>query len=373
MMPARGAKTSCPRLLVTGVSGLLGLNLALQASRGEGTAHGKALARSGATRERFQVTGVLRGARAAAVPGATPFAVIAADLTQPGQIERVLEASQPDLIINCAAQAEVDRCERYPEEAYQVNTWMPEMLARAAVRNGVRLMHISTDAVFDGLRGDYTEEDAPTPNNTYARTKLEAERRVSDAHPEALIARMNFYGWSWHGQRSLAEYFFNHLAAGAPVPGFTDLVFCPLLVNDLVEILLQMLDSHLTGIYHVVSPEALSKYSFGRMVARHFGFDEALVVPASCKTSGLMAPRSPLLTLRIEKLARALGFAKTDAGDSSGIGSASAGSASAWTLPMQEPSMRRFLELYHQGYPRVLRSVLVKPADTPRYAGEEIT
>jgi dTDP-4-dehydrorhamnose reductase len=278
--------------------------------------------------------------------------VIAADLTQPGQIERVLETSQPDLIINCAAQAEVDRCENYPEEAYQVNTRMPEMLARAAARNGVRLLHISTDAVFDGLRGDYTEEDIPIPINTYARTKLEAERLVSDAHPDVLIARMNFYGWSWHGQRSLAEYFFNHLAAGTPVPGFTDLVFCPLLVNDLVEILWQMLDRHLTGIYHVVSPEALSKYSFGRMVARNFGFNEALVVPASYKTSGLKAPRSPLLTLRSEKLAQAM---------------------PKQALSTQEQAMHRFLELYHQGYPRALRSVLVKPADTPRRNGAEIT
>src|SRR5690554_3752004 len=102
------------RLLVTGVSGLLGVNLAWLAS------------------SRFEITGVLRGIRALPIPGRAPFTVIESDLTQPGQIERVLEQAQPDVIIHCAALTEVDRCESYPEEAYRLNTLLPRELARAA-------------------------------------------------------------------------------------------------------------------------------------------------------------------------------------------------------------------------------------------------
>jgi dTDP-4-dehydrorhamnose reductase len=306
------------RLLVTGVGGLLGLNLAWLA------------------RDRFQVTGVLRRKRPAAVPECTPFEVLAADLTLPGQIEWALEQSQPDIIVHCAAMTEVDRCEEYPQEAQITNAWLPGTLAKTAAQVGARLLYISTDAIFDGLRGDYSESDEPNPINVYGRTKLDGERAVAAANPDALIARVNFYGWSGQGYRSLAEYFYNNLSAGQPVFGFTDLIFCPLLVNDLVEILLGMLDGGLSGIYHVVSAEGQSKFSFGRMLARHFGFDEALISPASYKIANLTAPRSPLLTLRSEKLASSLGI----------------------VLPGQETAMRQFTELFRQGYPRTLRAAL---------------
>jgi dTDP-4-dehydrorhamnose reductase len=314
------------RLLVTGVSGLLGLNLAWLA------------------RDRFLVTGVLRGKRAVAVPGCTPFEVLSADLTCPEQIEWALERSQPDWIIHCAALTDVDHCEAHPEEAQRANAWLPGALAQTAAQYGVRLLHLSTDAVFDGQRGNYTESDSPSPINAYGRSKLEGERAVVSANPDALIARVNFYGWSWQGKRSLAEYFYNNLSVGQPVFGFHDLIFCPLLVNDLVEILLSMLDHGLSGLYHVVSAEAQSKFAFARMLAHQFGFDEAMVTPASYKIANMTAPRSPLLSLRSEKLVASL-----PAQDAARL------------LSGQEAAMRRFVELYHQGYPQALHALLAEP------------
>lgn len=309
------------RLLITGVSGLLGLNLACQAA------------------DRFHITGVLSGKRAVAAPGKAPFETITADFTHPGAVERVIEQAEPDLIIHCAALTNVDQCELYPQEAEQMNTRLPGLLAREAARQGVRMLHISTDAVFDGQIGDYTEQDQPNPINVYARTKLAGERAVAEANADALIARVNFYGWSWQGHRSLAEYFFNNLLAGISVHGFADIVFCPLLVNDMVEILLRMVNRGLRGTYHVVSSESQSKFAFGRMLACEFGFDENLITSASSKTSQMKAPRSPLLTLRTDKLSAELGEA----------------------LPGQLSGVRRFVELYRQGYPQSLRSVFVGP------------
>lgn len=312
------------RLLVTGVSGLLGLNLAWLAS------------------QRFEVTGVMRGIRVSASAGA-PFRIIAADLSQQGELERVFEAAQPDQVIHCAALTNVDRCEIAPEEAFQINTALPGALACLARKHRIPLLHISTDCVFDGVRGDYSEEDAPNPLNIYARSKLAGEHAVAEANPDALIARVNFYGWSWQGSRSLSEFFLNSLSSGRPFKGFDDLYFCPLLVSDMVELLLRMLALRLTGIYHVVSSECLSKFDFGRMLARHFGFDENLITPASYVSGGLKAPRARNLTLRSEKLARALGQA----------------------APAQNPAARRYYEQYCQGYPQALRSVFVE-SDHPK-------
>jgi dTDP-4-dehydrorhamnose reductase len=113
---------------------------------------------------------------------------------------------------------------------------------------------------------------------------------------------VNFYGFSLSGSRSLAEFFLDRLSTGQMVNGFVDVMFCPLYVRDLVEVLMQMVEKDLSGIYHVVSPESLSKYSFGISIARKFGFDHGLIQPISVMESGLTAKRSPRLDLNVEKL-----------------------------------------------------------------------
>lgn len=317
------------RLLVTGASGLLGSNLVRLAA------------------DRYEVTGVMTGRHARLVPGKVSCAILLADLTGPDQAERVIKSTLPEMVIHCAAMTDVDRCEAIPEEAECMNSLLPGWLAKAAANCSARFLHISTDSVFDGEQGEYTEEDQPRPTNVYARTKLEGEQNVFAACPEALVARVNFYGWSWQGKRSLAEWFTNHLSAGKRVPGFTDLHFCPLLANDLVEILLKMLEQNLSGLYHVVSPESQSKYDFGRMLAREFGFDEGLVTPASYLTAGLKAQRSQWLNLSSAKLARALGE----------------------ELPAQLPAVRRFVDLHRQGYSQSMREMFVEP-DSMAIVGE---
>ncbi|MCL4559657.1 MAG: SDR family oxidoreductase [Chloroflexi bacterium] len=278
------------RLLVTGASGLLGLHL------------------SWAAAGRYEVTGVTH----ANSLRDTPFEIISADLAQPDAVDRLLEQTEPEALVNCAALAYPDRCEDDPGRSYRLNAEFPGWLAAAARRAGIYLMHISTDAVFDGYRGGYREEDAPHPRNTYARHKLVGEQAVASAYPDALIARVIFYGWSISGKRSLAEWFHNNLIAGNPMRGFTDAIFCPLAAGDLAGLLLQMLECRLSGIYHVASAESISKYAFGVEIARRFGLDETLISPASVADSGLKAARAADLALCVDKLTQALGAPMPD-------------------------------------------------------------
>lgn len=300
------------RILVTGASGLLGLNLALEAAR-EHTVF--------ATVNRNTLN-------------TSAFSVLQVDLLAPGAVERLLDQTQPEWVIHCAALANLDACEANPALAEQLNTELPRKLAAHVARGGARLVHVSTDAIFDGQRGDYSEEDSPNPLGVYAQTKLGGERAVTGANPDAIIARVNFYGWSLTGKRSLSEFFFYNLQAGKPVLGFTDVYFCPLLTNDLAHILIKMLEKGLGGIYHVVSSECISKYNFGVALAHKFGLDEDLISPSSVVQAGLKAARSPTLTLRTEKLSRALGN----------------------SLPGLSPGLERFYTLYQQGYPQMLKS-----------------
>ena len=263
------------------------------------------------------------------------FAVHQTDLLVPGAVEKVLDKTQPDWVIHCAALANVDACEANPAQARQLNSELPRKLATYVGRGGARMVHVSTDAVFDGQRGDYTEEDLPNPLSVYAQTKLEGEQAVAEANPAAIIARVNLFGWSLTGKRSLAEFFFYNLSAGKRVMGFTDVYFCPLLANDLAHIFIKMLASDLSGLYHVLSRDCFSKYTFGMMIARRFGLDESLITPSSVEQAGLQAARSPRLTLRTDKLAQDLGESPPDL--STGI--------------------EHLYTLYQQGYPQNLQSL----------------
>lgn len=302
------------RILVTGASGLLGLNLALEAASAG-----------------HRVFGAANEHR----PHTQRFTVLQADLLEEGALERLLEHTQPDWVIHCAALANVDACESAPELAQHLNAEIPAKLAHLVARGGARLVHISTDAVFDGQRGDYTESDPPNPLSVYARSKLAGERGVAAANPDAIIARVNLFGWSMSGRRSLAEFFVRSLQAGEQVNGFTDVIFCPLLVNDIAGLLLNMLELELHGLYHVVSRECLSKYEFGVRLAGQFGLDSELIRPISVAESGLKAARSPRLSLSTHKLSTDLGQPP----------------------PGISPAIRRFYTLFQQGYPQALRQM----------------
>lgn len=301
------------RILVTGASGLLGLNFAL----------------------RYHADHSVSGVVHRNPLRNPPFHQIVADLTNPSSLEAVLEQTQPQVVLHCAAMANVDECERQPQRAFQVNTELPLALARAAARHGFRLVHLSTDAVFDGQRGDYTEEDTPQPLSVYARSKWQAEQQVLETCPQAIVARVNFYGWSLSGQRSLGEFFFYNLKEGKPVKGFTDVFFCPLEATQLADLLLRLVEKGAAGLFHVVSSECQSKYQFGVSIARRFGLDESLIEPVSVMEGGLVARRSPNLRLRTDKLRAVLGEAP----------------------PNQVAALERFYQLYLDGYPQRVRSL----------------
>jgi dTDP-4-dehydrorhamnose reductase len=274
------------RLLITGASGLLGLNLAL-------TAHALGYDVVGWANDSFMLH--------------AQFPVLQVNLLDTDQIRsRILEVS-PSLIIHCAALASLEGSEADPELARRLNAEVPGEIARVTFEHEIKMIHISTDSVFDGKRGGYSETDTPSPLNVYAQTKLEGEYAVSSANKEAIIARVNFYGWSLSGRRSLVEFFFNNLSQNIKVNGFKDVFFCPLYTRQLGETLLDMTIKGLSGLYHVLSSEALSKYDFGVKIARKFGFDNQLVNPILLSESGLTATRSPNMNLSVEKIQRDLG------------------------------------------------------------------
>lgn len=233
--------------------------------------------------------------------------LLPADLADQAETFRIFRDLKPSSVVHCAAATDVDWCEEHPDEAHRVNVTVPAAIARISSRTGVRLLYISTDSVFDGERGNYDEADTPAPVNEYAKTKLQGEREVLRQHPTASIARVNLYGWNAQKKNSLAEWVLRQLTLGKVVPGFSDVFFCPLLANDLADVMLALLDQDLGGLYHVVGSEAVSKYEFARRVASTFGFDPGQVMPARTADARLKARRPRDTSLNTKKISAVLG------------------------------------------------------------------
>lgn len=265
------------------------------------------------------------------IPDITTYKV---NLTDGDAARRLLRLIQPDAVIHCAAATNIDWCEDHPQEADKLNAQVPATLADAARAEGARFLHISTDAVFDGNTGNYLESNATRPLNEYAKSKLRGEQEVMRLNSESLILRVNIYGWNAQNKCSLAEWILGELSSGRQVPGFTDVWFCPMLVNDLAKVIFATMQRGLRGIYHVVGSERISKYDFARKVAEMFEFDSRRVVPSQLTEAHLRARRSPDMSLNTDKIVRALGR----------------------QMPNVDSGLLRFRHLRDDGYPQRVKS-----------------
>lgn len=300
-------------ILITGVSGLLGINLLTRA------------------RERKLDAAGFYYSHAVDVPNTVTMQV---DLRDAASMRAVVHDLRPSAIIHCAAATNIDWCEDHPGETERINVHTPFYLAEIAADIGAHFTFVSTDSVFDGSRGNYSERDEPRPLNVYAKTKLSAETEVRRANPDSLVARLTIYGCNSLPKRSLAEWILGRLAEGREVPGFTDVIFSPILANDVADALLEILKLKLKGLYHIAGSEAVSKFEFARALARTFDLDLQLVVPASLDAARLIAHRPKNTSLDTEKIEGALDV----------------------EMPDVETGLRRFKAMQDSGYALELRS-----------------
>jgi dTDP-4-dehydrorhamnose reductase len=164
-------------------------------------------------------------------------------------------------------------------------------IALAANRIGARVIYVSTDSVFDGTIGNYSEADTPKPLNTYSTTKAAAERVVTNLCENFAVVRTNFYGFNRRGV-GFFNWLIQNLRAAQPISAFHDIVFSPLEVRNLSDAIAELAASHHVGTVHLGSRTAISKYAFACEVAKMLGKDPSrLVKKASVDDAGLAAPR----------------------------------------------------------------------------------
>ena len=234
---------------------------------------------------------------------------IRVDLCDHWAMKEHLERHKPDIIFHLAAITQPDRCEQNPQLAFRVNFEATSEIVRVAETIGARLVYASSDLVFDGTRGGYTEDDIPRPLSIYGMSKLRAEEAALGLSGQALVVRSSLmYGFGSPVSKTFLSRVLETLERGEKMQLFTDQLRNPVLVEDLVQALVIAIDKDLSGVYHIGGPEVLNRHEFGRKVSRIFGYDETLLVPIKMRDFPYDAKRPLDSTLNTEKYTRATGF-----------------------------------------------------------------
>lgn len=205
------------------------------------------------------------------------------DITQRAQVFAALKKSDAQIVIHLAAKADVDGCEKDKElgetgEAWKINVFGTQHLVEACKETGKKLVYISTDFVFDGEKGDYTEEDTPRPINWYGVTKYKAEELVRLSGIPFVIIRPAYpYGRAYEKKKDFVQAIVSRLKEGKAVYGITDHLFVPTYLDDFVYALEAVITNQAEGIFHVVGSQSLTPYDSSQIIAKRFGYDQNLV------------------------------------------------------------------------------------------------
>ena len=276
------------RLLVIGASGLLGSKVMEQA------------------RGRYAVSGAYNPD----VDGASTWKLEPVDIGSKDDVDRLFEKTKPDIVILTAAMTNVDACEKNPTMANRTNAAAPGLIARACKTSSARLVHVSTDYVFDGMKSRrYLETDTPRPISVYGASKLAGERAVQSALPEAAVIRPAvLYGWNPIPEKmNFVTWVLKKLRNAEPVKLFEDQIVSPTLADDLANVLLAIAEKQVSGVWHASGPDCLDRPSCGRMIAQAFDLDESLVAPTPSSSVSLPARRPKYSCLDITKTEKLLG------------------------------------------------------------------
>lgn len=223
------------------------------------------------------------------------------DIINYEKLNDILKAINPDIIIHCAANVNLDYCEKEREYAYKINSKVSEVLASYNSPK-TKFVYISSDSVFDGLLGNYEENDQTNPLNYYAFTKLEGERLSLIVNSNSIIVRTNIYGFHTDKGNSLVEWGLENLIKGKSILGFNDVYFNPVYTKQLAEVCYELIKSDYVGLVNIGSNEKLSKYDFLVKLAKQFNLNWNLIKSDSINKINFEVTRPKNTTLNTKKV-----------------------------------------------------------------------
>lgn len=274
-----------PKTLITGGSGLLALNWAC------------------ALRDRQQIILGLHH-RQVSLDGALAVQI---NLDSLDDLMRQIETIRPQFVIHAAGLTSVEMCESNPILARDLNVSLAINIAKVCAILKIPFAHISTDHLFSG-NDAFTVENCPaSPINIYGSTKAEAELRVLEENPEALVIRTNFFGWGTHYRLSFSDFIIRALRAEKKLELFDDVFYSPILVETLALATHDLMALSAKGVFNVVGNQRLSKFDFGLQLAKEFDLDGSLIKATQIAKQSLLVKRPLDMSLSNKKAVSFLG------------------------------------------------------------------
>ncbi len=281
------------RILITGSNGLLGQNLGLLAPAG------------------VELMGIDLQERGEE-PGLSRFRRL--DLGERKHVLACVEEFAPDWILNAAAFTNVNGAESARELCWRANVTAVENLAVACRKQGCRLVHLSTDYIFDGNHGPYREDDLPNPIGYYGKSKLASENILRGAEiPYTVVRTMVLYGHARQVKPDFVSWLIGSLRQGKPVRIVTDQYGNTTLAAELAQGIWRIVERQVAGFFHIAGTEIIDRYSFALKVAEVFNLEAGLITPITTAELNQEAPRPMRSGLVVEKAIKELELELSDA------------------------------------------------------------
>lgn len=226
------------------------------------------------------------------------------DIGNKRDVKKLLFDFFPDCVINLAAYTNVDKCETEREDCWKVNVNALEYLSKYCVPTNSHLIHISSDYVFDGKNGPYSEKDLPNPISYYGRSKLAGENIIKKFDIPNTIIRTNvLFGATKFGRPDFVKWVVDSLQNEKPIKIVTDQINNPTFLDDIAYAIKNICDNSISGLYHIGGSQLLSRFEFTKMIAEFFNLNFNLVTPIltnSLNQPALRPLSSGLINLKAE-------------------------------------------------------------------------
>lgn len=206
------------------------------------------------------------------------------DITNKQAVQESIDQVVPDVVVNLAAMADIDKAERERQQTWKINVDGARNVAEHCAVAGIRHIYFSSGAVFDGEQDRYAEEALPAPLNFYGQTKAEAEKAVLAVHPKSVVVRISLVlGFPVTGGNSFFAGLAAKLKTGAQIPAPEDEIRTPVDVITLSECVLELAENDFSGIIHIGSTDSIDRYSLTRKIVKKMGYDQELVARADAR------------------------------------------------------------------------------------------
>lgn len=234
------------------------------------------------------------------------------DVFNTQKLSDIITEIEPDIVINCVGLANVDYCELNPESAWSLNTYVPYAVMELCKKLKIKNVQISTDHFTNLKQTPIREDEKLFAVNQYGKSKLFAEKFITKSYDNSLIIRSNFLGFSVKPNSSFLSWAYESLFQGKKIMGFADIIFTPVSLRVLANVISKLILSERFGTYNVSSSESITKFDLLIQLCKIWGFSTSNVIECTLESAALTALRPSDMSLNNSKICNELGYLMPD-------------------------------------------------------------